>query len=84
MLFVIKWRSLTALHNPIGLLFSIDEFDADVDFGDQLSTLQKQKIFASFGNKFESQSVLILGRFCSWKEEPPRKIEYYEIKEFSN
>jgi len=30
------------------LFFSIDEFDADDDFDDQLSTLQKQKIFAVF------------------------------------
>jgi hypothetical protein len=42
MLFDIKWRSLAAYNNPIGLFFSIDEFDANDDFGDQLSSLQKQ------------------------------------------
>jgi hypothetical protein len=45
MLFDMKWRSLAVIP---GLFFSIDEFDAGDDFGDRLSTLQKQKIFASF------------------------------------
>jgi hypothetical protein len=50
------WKSRGDFNPPIdciidtgrGLFFSIDEFDADDDFGDQLSTLQKPKIFASF------------------------------------
>ena len=48
MLFDIKCRPLAAYNNPIDSFFSIDKFDADDDFGDQLSTLQKQKIIASF------------------------------------
>jgi hypothetical protein len=48
MLFDIKCRPLAAYNNPIDSFFSIDKFDADDDFGDQLSALQKQKIIASF------------------------------------
>jgi hypothetical protein len=43
------------------LFFSIDEFDADDDFGDQLSTFKNRKYSLVFGNKFGGLSVLDLG-----------------------
>jgi hypothetical protein len=49
-----------------------------------LAPFKNRKYSLVFGNKFGGLSVLVYGGFCSWKEEPPRKIEYYETKEFPN
>jgi len=49
-----------------------------------LAPFKNRKYSLFFGNKFGSLSVSILGvvLLCSWKEERPRKIDYYEAKEF--
>jgi hypothetical protein len=51
-----------------------------------LAPFKNRKYSLVFGNKFGSLSVLVIGvlLLSSWKEEPPRKIEYYEAKEFPN
>jgi len=46
--------------------------------------LKNRKYSLVFWNKFGGLSVLVLGWFCSWKEGPLRKVEYYQTKEFTN
>jgi hypothetical protein len=49
-----------------------------------LAPFKNRKYSLVFGNKFGGLSVLDLGVVLLMEKRPPRKIEYYETKEFPN